>query len=186
MNSCTWNASVSRSSFSGSHGSATSRTTTRWLPTPRKTCLVFTPALPSASRRASATGPGSRTSPASTAPGVTGTWAARTTTGMSPAATSATRIAVDPMSTPTLVRAISGPLHLHGSVRQVGVHVGLPDPVVLADAQRRELPGLDQPVDGHVRDPHRRRDLSDGEQAVARLPAGPSLARPSTHRRSCL
>ena len=109
MNSWTWKPRVSRSSFSGSQGRATSRTTTRWFPTPRWTCLLLTPDLDHSSRSASATASGWRTSPASTTPGGSGTWAARTTTGMSPAATSATRTAVEPTSTPILVLATTRP-----------------------------------------------------------------------------
>ena len=109
MNSWTWNARVSLSSFSGSQGSAISRTTTCWFPTPSCTCLDFTPDLAQTSRSASATASGWRTSPDSTTPGGNGTWAARTTTGMSPTATSATRTAVEPTSTPILVLAIYAP-----------------------------------------------------------------------------
>ena len=50
MNSWTWKPRVSRSSFSGSQGRATSRTTTRWFPTPRCTCLLLTPDLDHSSR----------------------------------------------------------------------------------------------------------------------------------------
>ena len=109
MNSCAWNPSDARSSFSGSHGSAISRTTTRWFPTPMYTWRLLKPPRCHSSRRASLTISGWRISPASTAPSGSGTCAARTTTGASPPWSSAARTAVAPISSPTRTFAIYGP-----------------------------------------------------------------------------
>src|SRR5439155_16087716 len=66
-------------------------------------CLPRNPPLRQSSFNASATTPGSRISPFSTAPGGSGTWAARTSDGGSLAEISAARTAVEPTSSPILV-----------------------------------------------------------------------------------
>src|SRR6266508_1632521 len=65
-------------------------------------------------------------------------------------------------------------LRLDRALREVLVHVRLPDPEVLAHSDRRELAGLDEPVHRHVRNAHRRRHLAHGEEPVAH--EGPPLA----------
>src|SRR5829696_8486869 len=47
---------------------------------------------------------------------------------------------------------------------QVGVHLVLRHAEGPADADGRELPGMDHAVDGHLRDSHDRGDLRDGEE----------------------
>src|SRR5581483_8632195 len=166
MNSCTWQARDLRSSFSGSQGSETSRTTTRWLPTESETRFDLNFPRLHSSFMASPTSSGWRTSPFSTAPAGTGTWPARTTAG--PCAretTSAARTAVEPMSSPISDFATTR-LRLDRPLREVPVHVRLPDPVVLPHPDRRELPALDEAVDRHVRNPHGRRHLRHGQQPV--------------------
>src|SRR3990170_2804430 len=58
------------------------------------------------------------------------------------------------------------PRPLDRSIREVAVHVRLPDPVVLPDTDRRQLAALDEPVHGHVRDAHRSRHLTHREEPV--------------------
>ena len=77
-----------------------------------------------------------------------------------PSTISAARTAWVPMSRPMTRDAISQP------PAQVGVDVALAEPVAAAHPGRPEVAGLDQPVDGHVRHAHARRDLSHGQQAV--------------------
>src|SRR5438128_521446 len=107
---------------------------------------------------ADATAPASFTSPFSKAPAGRRTCATRASAGGLPRS-SAARTAVAPMSTPmrerdATNRAISArPLGVDGAVGQVLVHVGFPDPIVLADAHCGQLAGLNEPVDGHVRHP---------------------------------
>src|SRR3989304_2298899 len=123
---------------------------------------------------ASATTAGWRTSPFSTAPWGSGTWAARMSTGTSPPPTSAARTAVGPMSRPTRVLAPYAPPPLTPTPGEVLVPVRLTDPEVLSHPDGRQLAALDESVDGHVRDPHRRRHLAHGEEPVPH--ERPSLA----------
>src|SRR4029453_12389276 len=84
------------------------------------------------------------------------------------AATSATVSKRSPACRPTQPLCDRLPIvaHLHRSLREVPVDVRLADPVVLPHADGRQLTALDQPVHGHVRDPHRRRDLPHREEPV--------------------
>src|SRR5215204_3340348 len=70
--------------------------------------------------------------------------------------------------------------HLHRSLREIPVDVRLADPVVLPHADRRQLTALDQPVHGHIRDPHRGGDLAHREEPVTdERPPFAHLAHPS-------
>src|SRR5215207_10472824 len=84
------------------------------------------------------------------------------------AATSATVSRWSPACRPTqpLCDRLAIVPHLHRSLREVPIDVRLADPVVLPHADRRQLAALDQPVHGHVRDPHRGRDLAHREEPV--------------------
>src|SRR5918995_678291 len=65
-------------------------------------------------------------------------------------------------------RAGVGSTRLGEAGRQVGVDVVFEDPVRLADPGGAQLPRLDQPVDGHGRDPQEVGDLLRGEEPGAR------------------
>src|SRR5437879_2948621 len=67
---------------------------------------------------------------------------------------------------------------MHGTLHEEALQIRFPDPVVLSNPYGGQLTALDQPVDGHVRHPHGRRDLSDGQEAPAR--EGLLLAHPPT------
>src|SRR5205085_1532570 len=115
------------------------------------------------SRSAVVTASGSRISPFSTTPGARATCAALTNTASSrDPETSVARTAVAPTSRPTRVFATSDlALHSDRTLEQIALHVGLSDPVVLADPDGGELARLDHPVHRHVGHPHRLGDLAD-------------------------
>lgn len=61
-------------------------------------------------------------------------------------------------------------LGMDGAIRQISVDICTPQAVVLPHPDRRQLPGLDEPVDGHVGNTHKVRDLADGQQRLAEVP----------------
>src|SRR5206468_574486 len=61
----------------------------------------------------------------------------------------------------------SGALHVDGPRREVPLDVAFTDPVVVPHADRGKLAALDEPVHGHVGNPHRGGHLADREQGSA-------------------